>query len=99
MKDVIIFILKTVGIGILLLIPTIVIQKWLIKIGAVRDGLFRIIIGIFLVVFIKQLWFSEDSWLFWGALIIIGCILAMNRGDLWDTMQYGLRWWESEKKE
>jgi hypothetical protein len=98
MREITIFILTTIGIGIIFSMPTVLIQLWLIKIGAVREGVLRVIIGVYVAVLIIRIWFNDTSWLCSGLLIIIVSILGMNRGDLWDTMQYGTWWWKTEKK-
>jgi hypothetical protein len=86
--------LSTVGIGLLFSFPMVLIQNWLISIGAVRNGIPKIVIGVFLMVLIRQIWFQNMPWLCWGPLIVIGGILSLNRGDLWDTMEKGTWWWK-----
>jgi hypothetical protein len=89
-------IIDSLGIGILISIPTVLLQLWLKKEGWIRDGVGFIIIGVFGCVLIKQIWFSEMSWICLGPLIVIGGLMSMNRGDLWEAMRRGRWWWKSE---
>jgi hypothetical protein len=88
------FILVTIGIGVLISIPMVLVQLKLIRDGIVRESIWFIVIGAFLGVFIKRIWFNEISWAIFGPLIIIGGLLSLNRGDLWRTMQHGRWWWK-----
>lgn len=92
------FILVTIGIGVLISIPMVLIQLWLIREGLSREPIWFIIIGAFLLVFIQRIWFSDISWACSGPLIIIGGLLGLNRGYLWRTMRRGAWWWKEGSK-
>jgi hypothetical protein len=61
MNDTLHFILVVLGIGILLLIPSMLLQLWLFRNGVIRNGLLSIIPAVFIAVLIQQLWFVELS--------------------------------------
>jgi hypothetical protein len=86
------FVITTIAIGLFLSIPVVFIQKYLINEGYVRESIWDMVVGMILVVFIKRIWLQDASWWFFAPFAVIACILSMNRGDLWYTMNNG-RWW------
>lgn len=98
MVDTLQFIVVSILISVGLIVPELVIENWLVKMGYVRDYKVTIIIMTLCLVFIKQLWFKDDSWWLWGTLTMLASILGVNRGELGETIKHGAWWWKSEKR-
>jgi hypothetical protein len=84
--------------SVLLVIPGILFDIWLCKIGASRDSKKEIIIGTFFLVFLKQIFYESLSWWIFGIALILGMTLAIHRSDLGETMKHGKWWWIPEEK-
>jgi hypothetical protein len=98
MTDIFNYILFSIAVYIVFVIPSILFDMWLIKIGAIRySNRVVIIIVTFLFVFAKPLLRGNVSWWVYGVIYILG-ILALNRSDLGETMKQGIWWWIPEKK-
>jgi hypothetical protein len=98
MTDILRYILLPIAISILFSILGILFNSWLCKIGVSRDTKWQIIIiGTFFLVFLKQFFYENVSWWFYGIVLILGVTLAVNRSDLGETMKKGAWWWEAKE--
>ena len=90
--------LITLGIGLSLAIPGLLLEKWLVKKGFVRDQSGIILFGAVCLTFIKRVWFENLSWWIMLLIIILATTLGANRADLWTTFRRGRWWWKPENE-
>jgi hypothetical protein len=76
-------------------IPGIIFERWLVIKGIVRDRTRDLIIVVFSIVFIRQMWYPNVSWWYFALFLILGMTLGVNRADLWTTMRQGKWWWKN----
>lgn len=96
--DIVQYILFSTLISILLTVPGILIDIWLCKIGTIRGSKKAIIIGTFLLVFLKPLMFENISWWVYGTILLLGMSLSVHRIDLRETIKHGKWWWKPKDK-
>jgi hypothetical protein len=87
----------TILVGCLISILAVIVEKWFIKIGFARGNTTGMVLAIFTLIFIKITLYPHVSWWLFGPTLFIGGPIAVNRGDLWTSMQKGCFWWKSEK--
>jgi len=90
-------ILNTLAIGLIFTIPGVLFERWLVTNGVVRDRTRDMIIVVFSIVFIRQMWYPSLSWWYFALFLLLGMTLGVNRADLWTTMRRGRWWWKSEQ--
>jgi len=81
--DILIFILTTLGLGVLCSIPAIVVGRLLAARGIVREKPLWVIAGTVCTLFVWRLWFPQAPL---GCFVAIGALflpLAAYRADLW----------------
>jgi hypothetical protein len=74
----------------------LLITSWMENNGYARKNNLITIIGVFVLVLLKTFFYSEVSWWQWSIILILGLIFALNRGDLWTTMNHGKWWWKQK---
>lgn len=77
----------------------VLIASWMEKNGFARKDYPATIIGVFGLVLIKNILFQNVSWWLWSLVIILGIIFALNRYDLWVTMNKGRWWWKTKNRD
>jgi hypothetical protein len=82
-------------IGSLLILFGVLIERWLVINGFVRNKTNSVIIIAICSVLIRQIWFISMSWWYFVPFIILAMIFGVNRGDLWTTMNRGRWWWKA----
>jgi hypothetical protein len=83
--------------GILLSVPGVLFERWLVTRGIVRDNTRSVFVVVFCTVYIKQIWFETISWWYFIPFILLSVTLGVNRADLWTTSKKGKWWWKSDK--
>jgi hypothetical protein len=92
------FIFTFLLITVAFLIPELVVENALVRMGYVRDYKLVIIIGTLCLVLIKSLWLKDLSWWIWGPLIILSTVLGTNRGELGASIKHGAWWWKKTER-
>jgi hypothetical protein len=81
-------------IGVSLILIGAVIERWLVRIGAVRDKTYSLVVIAILSVLMKQFWYNTISWWFYAPFTLLAMVFGANRGDLSTTMSQGSWWWK-----
>lgn len=98
MADIYRYIFLPIAIAILFIIPELIIDTWLYNIGVSRKSKQEIIIVTFFLVFVKQIFYENLSWWFYGIMLMLVMTLAAHRSDLGETMKNGRWWWIPKEK-
>jgi uncharacterized membrane protein len=96
--DTVKYILFSSLISVLFVIPGILFDTWLSKIGVVRSSKGAVVITTILLVFTKPFLFKEASWWVFSIFILLGITLGVQYIDLRETYIHGAWWWKKEKK-
>lgn len=97
MEDVSKYILVPMVMCFLLLVPSIFLDAWLSKIGAIRSNRSVIILFVVSMVFLKPFMFKNWSWWVFGIALFVA-EFAVHRSDLGETSRRGKWWWIPKDK-
>jgi len=81
-------------IGIVVSIPGFLFSLWAAKNGFARPIASPIIVLALCSALIKQVWFENVSWVYFGVLTLLAVTIGINRADLWTTFKQGRWWWK-----
>jgi len=96
MEDISNYILIPTITAILFMVPSILLDAWLCKIGMIRSNKNLIIIFVIFMVLFKPVMFKDWSWWTFGLVLLLGQ-LGLHRYDLGVTIKKG-RWWRVPKE-
>ena len=88
--------------SVLTIIPAVLFNDWLVRIGSVRrdkNSKTVIIVLALCLIFIKPLLFNSLQWWIWGIGVFLGATFSFNRADLSKTLARGRTWWKKTKPE
>lgn len=97
MEDISKYILVPTMMSILFIVPSILLDVWLSKIGVIRSNKTVIVIFVVSMVFLKPFMFKNWSWWVFGIALLLA-ELAVHRSDLGETIKHGKWWWIPKDK-
>jgi hypothetical protein len=97
MEDISGYILVPIGMTILFMVPSILLDAWLCKIGMIRSNKNLIIIFVIFMVLFKPFMFKDWSWWAFGIVLLLGQF-GLHRYDLGVTIKKGKWWWLPKKR-
>lgn len=90
------FLVPIIEYGLLFSLLAFLMERSLILTGFVRGNTIGLIVVSFILVVIKQILYSSSAFYVAGLFIVFLCPLAVNRGDIINTIMKGRWWWKSE---
>ena len=97
MEDIYKYILIPTMMSILFIVPSILLDARLAKIGVIRSNRTVVVIFVVSMVFLKPFIFKNWSWWVFGIALLVA-EFAIHRSDLGETIKHGKWWWRSENK-
>jgi hypothetical protein len=97
MEDISKYILVSIVMAILFMMPSILLDAWLCKIGAIRGNKTAIIILVISAVVLKPFILKNWSWGVLGIILLLA-ELGVHRSDLGETIKRGKWWWVPKKE-
>ncbi|MBI3167846.1 MAG: hypothetical protein HYZ22_05170 [Chloroflexi bacterium] len=93
MTEVIKYFLFPIFISMLLIIPAILFDIWLCKIGISRDSKAAIILTTFSLAYLKQIFLPDLSWRVTVIIILFASTIVTHRIDFGEALKHGKWWW------
>jgi protein-S-isoprenylcysteine O-methyltransferase Ste14 len=81
-----------------MILPGLLFDYWLSKIGAVRSAKQAVVIATSVLIFLKPFLFKSLSWWVYCFGVLLGILFAVHRTDLRETYKKGYWWWIKDKK-
>ena len=94
MTEIIYIAVNTLLIGFVFALPGILWNRWLVKEGIVRDSTGPLLVLVFGLVLIREIWYKDISWWYFVLAIIPVITLGIHGPDMWTTMNRGRWWWK-----
>lgn len=96
MEDVIKLSIIILFTGIISSIPGLLFGFWLAKNGFARQSIIPTFVVAICLALVKQIWYGNLSWWYFGILTLLATTIGINRADLWLTFKKGRWWWKLE---
>lgn len=97
--NILVFITTTIGIGILISIPGILIGRFLVAKGIVRDRSVSVVVISVLVLLSIPLIAPDFPMIYIATVLLFFSPLGAYRDDLWTTFRSGKWWWLKKNDE
>ena len=96
---ILVFVISTVGLGLLCSLPGVLAGKYLAKKGLAKDQSIWVVTGEVFAMFLARLMLPSVPLAYIVTLAFVLSPIGVYRHDLWTTFRRGKRWWSKDNSE